>query len=129
MRLLLDTHAFLWAVMEPEELSKAAHRAIVDLKNEVYVSAAVGWEIVIKHRVGKLAMPMSPVTYVPSRIAALGFRSLDISLDHTLTVASLPVLHTDPFDRIMIAQAQFESMTFVTRDSRALSYPVRTIEA
>jgi PIN domain nuclease of toxin-antitoxin system len=74
MRLLLDTHAFLWAVMEPEELSKAAHRAIVDLNNEVYVSAAVGWEIVIKHRIGKLAMPMSPATYVPSRIAALGFR-------------------------------------------------------
>jgi PIN domain nuclease of toxin-antitoxin system len=129
MRLLLDTHAFLWATGKPALLSPAARDAVSDRANDVYVSAAVAWEIAIKAGRGKLRLPMGPATFVPSRIAALGFTSLPISLDHALAVAALPATHADPFDRILIAQAQFEGLTLVTRDATMLSYPVQTLEA
>jgi PIN domain nuclease of toxin-antitoxin system len=129
MRLLLDTHVFLWAVASPQKLSVAAREAITDRANQIYVSVALAWEIVIKFQAGKLKLPTSPVSYVPSRIATLGFTTLPITQDHVLAVASLPAKHADPFDRIMIAQAQIESLTFVTRDATLLTYPVSTIKA
>jgi PIN domain nuclease of toxin-antitoxin system len=129
MRLLLDTHVFLWAALTPSRLSVAAREAITDRANEVYISAAVSWEIVIKFPRAKFKIPTNPTTYVPSRVAALGFRPLPITQDHALAVESLPSIHRDPFDRIMIAQAIIEGLTFVTRDARLLTYPVLTIEA
>ena len=72
---------------------------------------------------------MDPASYVPSRIAALGFAPLPITQHHALAVSSLPATHQDPFDRIMIAQTQVDGLTFVTRDSASLTYPVKTIEA
>jgi PIN domain nuclease of toxin-antitoxin system len=129
LRLLLDTHTFLWADGRPNQLSDVARAAIADPANEVFVSAAVAWEIAIKYPSGKLTIPMSPASYVPSRIIALGFETLPITQDHALVTASLPDIHADPFDRIMIAQAQFESLTFVTRDAFSLQYPVQTIKA
>jgi PIN domain nuclease of toxin-antitoxin system len=128
-RLLIDTHVFLWSTSAPDRLSANARAAIEDSDNEVYVSAAVGWEMSIKYAVGKLGLPMSPELYLPSRMVAHSFKALGISMEHALVVSSLPAYHADPFDRIMIAQAQFEGMTFVTRDMHALTYPVRTIEA
>ena len=112
----------------PEKLSHDARSAIEDLSNDVYVSAAVAWEIVIKHGRGKLRLPLAPATFMSSRLRATGFRALPITQDHALAIAGLPAIHTDPFDRIMIAQAQFESMTLVTRDAHALLYPVLKIE-
>ena len=129
MRLLLDTHAFLWAAGKPALLSPAARDAISDRANDVYVSAAVAWEIAIKAGRGKLRLPMGPATFVPSRIAALGFTAMPISLEHALAVAALPETHADPFDRILIAQAQFEGLTLVTRVPAILRFPVRTLEA
>ena len=129
MRLLLDTHVFLWLAGSPSKLSVAATDAIADRANDVFISAAVTWEIVLKYPSGKLRLPTSPASYVPSRIAAFGFSSLPITQDHAIAVASLPATHTDPFDRIMIAQAQVEGLTFVTRDAASLTYPVNTIEA
>jgi PIN domain nuclease of toxin-antitoxin system len=93
------------------------------------VSVAVAWEITIKAGRGKLQLPMGPATFVPSRIAAMGLTALPITLDHALAVAALPPTHADPFDRIMIAQAQFEGLTLVTRDAASLRYPVHTLEA
>jgi PIN domain nuclease of toxin-antitoxin system len=110
-------------------LSDAARSAVSDPANEVYVSAAVAWEIAIKYPSGKLELPMSPASYVPSRITALGFEMLPITQDHALAVIALPDIHADPFDRIMIAQAQFESLTLVTRDAFSRRYPVRSMEA
>ncbi len=129
MDLLLDTHVFLWATSRPNVLSTHAREAIEDLANEVYVSAAVAWEIVIKHARGKLDLPLAPAIYMSSRLRANGFHELPIAQDHALAVASLPAIHADPFDRIMIAQAQCASMTLVTRDARSLLYPCLKIEA
>jgi PIN domain nuclease of toxin-antitoxin system len=106
-----------------------ARAAIEDSTAEVFVSAAAAWEIVIKHSLGKLVLPLDPSTYVPARIASLGFRSLPITLEHSLAVGKLPNHHNDPFDRIMIAQAQIEGLTFVTIDATASQYPVRVLSA
>jgi PIN domain nuclease of toxin-antitoxin system len=128
-RLLLDTHAFLWAVSDPDRLGSEAREAIADRTNDVFVSAAAAWEIAIKQRGGKLALPMDAATFVPAAMTSLGAAQLDISFQHALATESLPEHHRDPFDRIMIAQAQVENMTFVTRDAFSLRYPVRTLSA
>ncbi|MGI8737392.1 MAG: type II toxin-antitoxin system VapC family toxin [Candidatus Eremiobacter antarcticus] len=128
-RVLLDTHIFLWAAGAPERLSPAARDAIQDPKNEVFVSAAVVWEVVIKHAAGKLRLPSSPITYVPSAIAQLGFYHLPITHEHVLAIASLPNHHPDPFDRVMIAQARFEGMTLISADRRVARYAVQYLPA
>lgn len=127
MRLLLDTHIFLWFTSQPAALEPAALALIEDAGNEVFLSAAVAWEISIKHARGKLTLPMDPRGYVISRMQATGMRDLPITQDHALATALLPNIHSDPFDRIMIAQAQLEGMTFVTRDEHALGYPVAAL--
>lgn len=127
--LLLDTHAFLWSAAEPERLASEARSAIEDSRNEIFVSAAVAWEIAIKHALGKLTLPLAPAVYVPARVNALGFNPLPITIAHALAVSALPNHHNDPFDRIMVAQAQVEGLTFVTADEHALKYPVQTLRA
>lgn len=129
MRLLLDTHAFLWAAADPDQLRAAARTAIEDSTNEVFVSAAVAWEISIKAALGKLTVPANPAVWFPARVRSLGFQTLDISAAHGLAIAALPDIHRDPFDRIMIAQAQIEGLTFVTRDPENQKYPINVIAA
>lgn len=127
--LLLDTHVFLWAAADPERLRAEVRTAIADSRNDVAISAAVGWEIAIKHALGKLTLPLAPAVYVPARVAALGFRELPITLAHALAVSALPNHHNDPFDRMMIAQAQVEGASLVTVDESVLKYPVHAIRA
>jgi PIN domain nuclease of toxin-antitoxin system len=129
LRILLDTNAFLWAIQEPDILEEAAREAIADPDTEVYVSSAVAWEIAIKHAKGNLPLPLAPLIYVPARMKALGFIDLPITQEHALAVSSLPAIHADPFDRIMIAQAQIEGLALVTRDARVLAYSVKTMKA
>jgi len=129
VNLLLDTHAFLWSAGNPENLSRQARAAIEDSSNDVFVSAAVAWEIAIKHGLGKLTIPSEPPVYVTARITSLGFKSLPIVQEHALAVCALPNHHNDPFDRIMIAQAQVEGLTLVTSDEDILKYPVLALEA
>ena len=129
MRLLLDTHAFLWAAADPDQLRTDARAVIEDSTNEVLVSAAVAWEISIKVALGKLTVPADPAVWLPARVRSLGFQALDISAAHALAVGGLPDIHQDPFDRIMIAQAQVEGLTFVTRDSENQRYPINILEA
>ena len=128
-RVLLDTHVFLWAASAPERLSPVARNAIEDPKNEVFISAAVVWEIVIKHALGKLRLPASPASFIPSVIAQLGFRALPITHEHALTVCVLPKHHNDPFDRIMIAQARCEGMTLISTDRNVARYAVQYLPA
>jgi PIN domain nuclease of toxin-antitoxin system len=128
-RVLLDTHVFLWAASAPERLSPVARNAIEDPKNEVFVSAAVVWEIVIKHALGKLRLPASPASFIPSVIAQLGFRALPITHEHALTVCVLPKHHNDPFDRMMIAQARCEGMTLISTDRNVGCYAVQYLPA
>lgn len=129
MRLLLDTHAFLWSAMEPETLSAQARKAIADPQNDVYVSAAAAWEIAIKVNRGKLIVPGDPIAWFPSRLRALAFADLPISSAHGSAAGSLPQIHNDPFDRIMIAQAQIEGLLFVTRDIENRKYPIHVLPA
>jgi len=127
--LLLDTHAFLWAAADPDQLQRAARAAIEDRANEVLVSAGVAWEISLKVALGKLTVPANPAVWFPARVRSLGFQALDISTAHALAVGGLPDVHRDPFDRIMIAQAQIEGLTFVTRDPKNQKYPINILEA
>lgn len=124
VRLLLDTHIFIWALGEPHKLPSVARSAIENSANEVFVSAAVAWEISIKHALGKLPLPMAPASYVPSRLLQLRFKELSITFAHTLALSGLPTHHADPFDRILIAQAQIEGLTLVSVDSEIAKYPV-----
>lgn len=119
MRLLLDTHAFLWWRAGSPELDAEAKAAITDADNQIFISAAVGWEITIKRALGRLRFDGDVFDAVRDE----GFDMLDITLKHTDAVKALPLLHADPFDRILIAQAKSESMTLMTRDARILGYP------
>jgi PIN domain nuclease of toxin-antitoxin system len=125
MNLLLDTHVFLWAVDNNPNLSPVAREAIVDGGNIVYVSAATAWEISIKRAIGKLEIPNSDYL---EELRLHRFTPLSITTEHALAVENLPAHHKDPFDRMLIAQAQEEKLTLVTRDPRIKIYDVRIIE-
>ena len=129
MQLLLDTHVFLWAAGDPDQLQTTARTAIEDSANEVLISAGVAWEISIKVALGKLTVPADPTVWFPARVRSFGFRVLDISAAHALAVGGLPSIHRDPFDRIMIAQAQVDGLTFVTRDPELQTYPINVLPA
>jgi PIN domain nuclease of toxin-antitoxin system len=125
MNLLLDTHVFLWAVDDNPNLSTDAKEAIIDGNNIVYVSAATAWEILIKRAIGKLRIPESDYL---EELRLHRFTPLSITTEHALAVENLPPLHKDPFDRMLIAQAQIEKLTLVTRDQRIAEYDIRVIE-
>jgi PIN domain nuclease of toxin-antitoxin system len=125
VRLLLDTHALLWALGEPDELEDAARRAIVDPGNSVLVSAASAWEISIKASLGRLEAPRD----LADQLAAAHFEPLPITISHSLAAGSLPRRHADPFDRMLVSQAQIEGLTLVTRDERLAAYGVPTLSA
>jgi PIN domain nuclease of toxin-antitoxin system len=128
-RYLIDTHVFLWAAAASKRLTKAVRDIVSDTDNEILLSAAAAWEISIKYALQKLPLPLDPTTYVPSRMRALGFLELPIEQRHALAVGALPTYHTDPFDRIMIAQAQIEGLTFITADPLVLKYRCRRLDA
>jgi PIN domain nuclease of toxin-antitoxin system len=127
VRLLLDTHIWLWWVLEPGKISQKAHDVIADKQNQILFSAAGVWEIAIKYRLGKLKLPMPPSAYVPTRLAAQRFELLPINAAHAAEVASLPDHHRDPFDRLLIAQAQIEGLTLLTADRAIKPYAVNKI--
>lgn len=129
MKYLLDTHVFLWAQMSPEVLSVAASAILHDPTAELFLSAASAQEIAIKWRLGKLKLPVPAAEYVESRRLRSRITPLPITVQHGLHLSNLPDLHGDPFDRTLIAQAQFEGMTLLTRDAFILSYPITTIAA
>lgn len=115
MRMLLDTHALLWwATLDPG-LSPKAKRAIAREDGEVYVSAASAWEIATKVRLAKLDWPASAGS-VNAYILGQGFRALPISIDHAEHAGQLGIAHRDPFDRMLIAQAQLESLWLVSNE-------------
>ena len=124
MNLLLDTHTFLWAIDNHPNLSPEARVAITDGNNMVFVSAATAWEISIKKAIGKLSIPEG--SYL-NELSVHRFTPLDITTEHALAVEHLPQHHKDPFDRLLIAQAQIENLTIVTRDPRIKQYAVQVI--
>ncbi|MEX2170501.1 MAG: type II toxin-antitoxin system VapC family toxin [Pirellulales bacterium] len=124
MNLLLDTHIFLWYISGDARLALHHRDSIRDPSNRVYLSVASVWEAVIKHAIGKLALPQSPAAYLPQQRRGHRIDSLPIEESPLAELASLPPLHRDPFDRLLVAQALFYGMTLVTVDPLIQAYPV-----
>ena len=127
MRALLDTHAFLWWVMDDPRLPATAREVLEDGANEILFSAASGWEIAIKTRLGKLTLSDDPRRFVTEQIAHNGFDLLPITLAHALHVWTLPDYHRDPFDRILVAQSQVTGLPVLTDDPLIGRYEVDCI--
>ena len=127
MRVLLDTHAFLWWVIDNPQLSIRAREVIGDGKNEVYLSAASGWEIAIKARLGRLQLNKEPEQFVAEQIAKNAFQSLPILMSHALREYKLPDHHQDPFGRLLVAQGQLERLSILTSDAFIAMYDVEVI--
>ena len=125
--LLLDTHALLWWLAEPDRLSPAAHQALADPDNRVHVSAASGWEIATKVRLGKLPAASELLDELPQLLAAQGFEQLPITLRHGLHAGLYPVAHRDPFDRLLAAQAELGGFTLVSLDPALQAFPCRLL--
>lgn len=128
MRLLLDTHVWLWMQTTPERLGPALP-AIEDPTNELLLSAASSWEIAIKWALGRLSLPEPPRLYVPRRVQTSAVTPLPIEHAHALAVADLPRHHRDPFDRMLVAQATTDRLPLVTADRAFAPYEVDVIEA
>lgn len=126
MKVILDTHVFLWLQTEPERLGKQLP-IIEDRRTELLLSVASSWEIAIKSGLGRLSLPDPVERYVPERLRALGARSLPIEQAHALAVAGLPPLHRDPFDRLLVAQARTLKVPIMTADLEIARYPVETL--
>ena len=121
MRLLLDTHVLLWAAGRPEKLSAAARDLLLSADNRLFFSAAAFWEIVIKLGIGRRDFRVDP-RRLRKRLVVHGYGELPVTAEHALRVDSLPPLHKDPFDRLMIAQALAEGMHLVTADAAVARY-------
>jgi PIN domain nuclease of toxin-antitoxin system len=124
-RLLLDTHVFLWWLSDDKQLGEQARTVIMDDQNEVYVSAVSGWEISIKREMGRLSAPDN----LDALVEEAGFMHLPVTFFHGEQAGNLPVHHRDPFDRMLVAQAQAEGLTIVTGDKIITLYGVHTINA
>ena len=124
MRLLLDTHIFLWYISADPHLPVVFKDAVRDPANQVYLSAASVWEAVIKHVLGKLPLPKEPAEYLSAQREAHQIVTLPVDEAAVAHVAKLPPLHRDPFDRILIAQALQHELTLVTVDDAVRVYPV-----
>ena len=123
MKILLDTHTFLWFLGGDSELSKQAKKFIETPKNEKYISIASFWEISIKNSLGKLTLDI-PFAQLKTEVIKNSFQILPISFDDTLLLSTLPFHHNDPFDRIIISQAMRNNLTLVSRDSNFSLYNV-----
>ncbi|MBO0700589.1 MAG: type II toxin-antitoxin system VapC family toxin [Zavarzinella sp.] len=124
MRLLLDTHVFLWYITADSKLPAPFRAAIQDPANEVYLSVVSVWEAVIKHGLGKLPLPGPPADYLPQQRDAHGITSLPVAEGAMPHVAGLPPLHRDPFDRLLVAQALQHGLTVATVDPDVSAYPI-----
>lgn len=123
MRLLLDTHILLWSLEAPNRLTAQERVALVTDRNDVVVSAVSLWEVVIKRSLGKLDTSAD----LPAAMREQGYVELPVSFRHALGVAELPLLHGDPFDRLLVAQARTERLVLVTRDRLVRQYDVEVL--
>jgi PIN domain nuclease of toxin-antitoxin system len=129
MSFLLDTHVWLWMLTAPDRLRGKALDVIQDSRSRLVLSAVSSWEIAIKYSIGRLPLPDAPESYVPERIRASKVESMPITHAHALRVAALPRHHDDPFDRMLIAQAQLEQLTIITADPLLERYEVALLQA
>ena len=124
MKLLLDTHVFLWFINGDSQLPAQIPQQIQDVNNNVYLSVISVWECTIKYQLGKLPLPESPETYLPKQRIRHQIDTLSIDEGTITELKNLPPLHRDPFDRLLICQARQHNLTFVTFDAVILNYPL-----
>lgn len=125
IRLLLDTHVVIWFYEDPSLLTSEAREALEDSANVAYVSAASVWEWALKQALGRISTP----TELDAGAVRAGFQELPVTWAHGRAAATLPALHSDPFDRMLVAQATVEGLVLVTRDRRVAQYPIATMSA
>lgn len=124
MRLLLDTQVWLWMQVSPERFSPSALELVQDPATDLLLSAASSWEIAIKYALGRLPLPEEPARYVPDRLARSGVTAIAVDHASALRVATLPRHHADPFDRLVIAQAQVLEVPVMTSDRDFAHYDI-----
>ncbi len=127
MNILLDTHAFLWFVDDNPRLTEAARVLIESEDSQPFISMASLWEIAIKISLGKLQLKQPYETFIPQQLAVNGTGILNLSLEHTAAIATLPFHHRDPFDRLIVVQAKIEKMTLVSADPAFDTYAVQRV--
>ncbi len=128
MRVLIDTHIFLW-LFAGIRISQSVKDFLLDTaNNKIYVSYATAWEISIKYGTGKLKLPQTPELFVPDRIRRANFLHLPIQFQHVLQVHNLPPIHKDPFDRLLVSQARIENLTILTADPNFARYQIKTLD-
>lgn len=127
MRLILDTHAFLWWITDDAQLSARARDVIKNSENELFLSVASAWEMAIKVQLQRLELPDRPDRFIPHQLTRNSIQPLPIQMSHALHVTRLPAIHRDPFDRLIVAQSIVEKMAIVTRDANIAKYKVKTI--
>ncbi|MGL4634947.1 MAG: type II toxin-antitoxin system VapC family toxin [Beijerinckiaceae bacterium] len=124
---LLDTHILIWMLMKPEKLSEEAQKAISSPSNNIFVSTVNIWEISVKYALGRQDAPPLDGLQALELAERAGCQTLQITPRHAIEVGQLPLLHNDPFDRMLIAQSRYEGLTLITRDTFNLSYPISTL--
>lgn len=129
MRVLLDTQCWLWMLAAPERFSADGMKVVGTAENELFVSAASAWEITIKYSLGKLRLPSRPAELIPNWMAESRALPLPIEHGHALHIGNLPPHHRDPFDRMLIAQAQIERLPILTSDRQFAAYDVELLWA
>jgi PIN domain nuclease of toxin-antitoxin system len=124
VRVLLDTHAFLWWITDDASLSPRAREIIGDGDNVLFLSTASAWEIAIKVSLGRLTLPGRPERFIPEQLALNAIDSLPVHLSHALHVYNLPNHHRDPFDRMLVVQSQLEDLPLLSADPQLAQYAI-----
>jgi PIN domain nuclease of toxin-antitoxin system len=127
MKYLLDTHTFLWWITDDDSLSNRAREIIRDGRNELFLSAASGWEIAIKAGIGRLDLQGEPEKLIPEQMLLNEIQGLPVQMSHALHVHALPEHHRDPFDRMLVAQCQLEEMPIITSDPQIAEYEIEVV--
>lgn len=127
MRLLLDTHLFLWYISGDPKLAESFRDTISDPHNEIFVSVVSFWEAAIKFQLGKLPLPASPEDYLPAQRRAHNISSLLLNEESVGKLVDLPLIHRDPFDRMLVCQALSDKLVLVTVDPKIIEYDVPTL--
>jgi PIN domain nuclease of toxin-antitoxin system len=127
MKLLLDTHVFLWFISGDRRLDVKYAETIRDSTNTVYLSVVSVWEAAVKHGIGRLPLPADPTVYLPTQRVRHGIMSLPLDESSVAGIPNLPSLHRDPFDRMLVCQARHHDLTLITFDKLIGSYPVKTL--
>jgi PIN domain nuclease of toxin-antitoxin system len=127
MKVLVDTHSFIWALLHDRRLSARAKSILRDGENALAFSLVSLWEIAVKMKIGKLNSLGSSVSYIRDEMDAYGMELLPIRYEHILQLEMLPPHHSDPFDRLLIAQAIAESLPILTDDAKMREYPVKVL--